>query len=66
MGSLDDKEPFYAHFPKCGPLGAKWGRGADMPPPTPELTEKSPLLVGFTLAILKESCVAVGWDTTKL
>ena len=33
MGSLDDKEPFYAHFLKFGPFGAKWGGGGRYGPP---------------------------------
>ena len=44
MGSLDDKEPFYAHFPKIppSPMG-QMGEGGRYVPPTPGLTEKSPL-----------------------
>ena len=48
MYSLEYKEAFYMHFRKFDPCGVKLERGGHIdPPPTYELTQKSPLLVGL-------------------
>ena len=44
MGSLDDKEPFYAHFPKFGPSGPNGGGGGRYGPPHSWVNRKKPTL----------------------
>ena len=65
MYSLEYKEAFYMHFRKFDPCGVKLERGGHIdPPPTYELTQKSPLLVGLTKSV-ENGPIHLYWASNK-